>query len=162
MSVPDTDMRRSPARRTGPTVFVSYRRSDSPSAARQIADALRAQFGSENVFLDTQDLRPGTDWHRDIEDRVRASDVIVAVIGPQWVTIADERGRRRVVQPEEEDVVRTEVEAALRSGGRVVPVLVDDAELPPREALPRPFRPITALNAVTLRHASWDRDLESL
>jgi hypothetical protein len=159
MSVPDTDMRRGPA---GPSVFVSYRRSDSPSAAREIADALRARFGSESVFFDTRDLPPGTDWHRDIEDRVRASDVIVAVIGRQWVTIADERGRRRVVQPEEEDVVRTEIEAALRGGGRVVPVLVDDAELPSRDALPRPFRPITALNAVTLRHASWDRDLESL
>ena len=81
---------------------------------------------------------------------MRAADVIVAVIGPQWVTIADERGRRRVLQPEEEDVVRTEIEAALRGGGRVVPVLVDDAALPARDALPRPFRPITALNAVTL------------
>jgi hypothetical protein len=43
-----------------------------------------------------------------------------------------------------------------------VPVLVDDAALPSRESLPRPFRPITSLNAVTLRHASWDQDLESL
>ena len=45
--------------------------------------------------------------------------------------------------------MRTEIEAALRGGGRVVPVLVDDAALPPRDALPRPFRPITSLNAVT-------------
>ena len=143
-------------------VFVSYRRSDSPSAARQIADALKARLGADSVFFDTRDLQPGTDWHRDIEDRVRAADVIVAVIGPQWVTIADERGRRRVLQPDEEDVVRTEIEAALRSGGRVVPVLVDDAALPSRDTLPRPFRPITSLNAVTLRHASWDQDLETL
>ena len=114
------------------------------------------------MFFDTRDLRPGTDWHRDIEDRVRAADVVVAVIGPQWVAIADERGRRRVVQPEEEDVVRTEIEAALRGGGRVVPVLVDGAALPSRDVLPRPFRPITSLNAVTLRHASWDQDLETL
>jgi hypothetical protein len=141
---------------------VSYRRSDSPSAARQIADALTARFGPENVFFDTRDLRAGTDWHRDIEDRVRASDVTVAVIGPRWVASADERGRRRVLHPEEEDVVRSEIEAALRGGGRLVPVLVDDAALPLREALPRPFRPITSLNAVTLRHATWERDLESL
>ena len=78
------------------------------------------------------------------------------------MAIADERGRRRVVQPEEEDVVRTEIEAALRGRGRVVPVLVDDAALPSRDALPRPFRPITSLNAVSLRHASWDQDLEAL
>jgi hypothetical protein len=148
--------------RDGPTVFVSYRRSDSPSAARQIADALKARFGDDNVFFDTRDLRPGTDWHRDIEERVRACEVIVAVIGPRWVAIADERGRRRVLAPEEEDVVRTEIEVALRGGGRVVPVLVDDAAVPARETLPRPFRPMTSLNAVTLRHASWDQDLETL
>jgi hypothetical protein len=162
MSVTGIDTQQPPAGRAGPTVFVSYRRSDRPSAARQVADALRARFGSERVFFDTRDLVPGTDWHRDIEDRVRAADVVVAVIGPQWVTIADERGRRRVLQPEEEDVVRTEIEAALRGGGRVVPVLVDDAALPSRESLPRPFRPITSLNAVALRHSSWDQDLESL
>jgi hypothetical protein len=161
VSVTGTDPRQPPTGQDGPTVFVSYRRSDSPSAARQIADALRARLGPESVFFDTRDLRPGTDWHRDIEDRVRTADVVVAVIGPHWVTIADERGRRRVLQPEEEDVVRTEIEAALR-GGRVVPVLVDDAALPSRDALPRPFRPITSLNAVTLRHASWDQDLETL
>lgn len=143
-------------------MFVSYRRSDSPAAARQIADALKARFGTESVFFDTRDLRPGTDWHRHIEDRVRGANVTIAVIGPQWVTLADERGRRRVLHPQEEDVVRTEIEAALRGGGQVVPVLVDDAALPPRDVLPRPFRPITALNAVTLRHATWDRDLEAL
>jgi hypothetical protein len=162
MSVAGIDTQQAPTAHTEPTVFVSYRRSDSPSAARQVADALRARFGDERVFFDTRDLAPGTDWHRDIEDRVRSADVVVAVIGPHWVSIADERGRRRVLQPEEEDVVRTEIEAALRGGGRVVPVLVDDAALPARESLPRPFRPITALNAVTLRHASWDQDLEAL
>jgi TIR domain/SIR2-like domain len=162
VSVSGTDIRQAPAGHAGPTVFVSYRRSDSPSAARQIADALKARFGADNVFFDTRDLAAGTDWHRDIEERVRASDVIVAVIGPHWVTIADERGRRRVLAPEEEDIVRTEIEAALRGGGRVVPVLVDDATLPARDVLPRPFRPITSLNAVSLRHASWDQDLETL
>jgi hypothetical protein len=162
VSVTGTDTEQPLAGQAEPTVFVSYRRSDSPSAARQIADALRARFGSERVFFDTRDLLPGTDWHRDIEARVRGADIVVAVIGPQWVAIADERGRRRVLQPEEEDVVRTEIEAALRGGGRVVPVLVDNATLPSRDALPRPFRPITSLNAVSLRHGSWDQDLESL
>jgi len=162
VSVPGPDIRQPPAEHAAPSVFVSYRRSDSPSAARQIADALKERFGPDRVFFDTRDLHAGADWLKDIEDRVRAADVIVAVIGPHWVTIADERGRRRVLQPEEEDIVRTEIEAALRAPGRLIPVLVDDAALPARDVLPRPFRPITALNAVTLRHASWDQDLEAL
>ena len=161
MSVTGTDVGQSRGR-DAPTVYVSYRRSDSLSAARRIADALRARFGEESVFFDTRDLLSGTDWHRDVEDGVRAADVVVAVIGPRWVAIADERGRRRELQPDEEEVVRSEIEAALRGGGRVVPVLVDGAALPARDALPRPLRSITSLNPVTLRHASWDQDLEAL
>ena len=59
MSVTGIDTQESPAAHDGPTVFVSYRRSDSPSAARQVADALRARFGAEQVFFDTRDLAPG-------------------------------------------------------------------------------------------------------
>lgn len=65
MSVPDTARREPSAGQAGLNVFVSYRRSDSPSAARQIADALKARFGPDSVFFDTRDLQPGTDWHRD-------------------------------------------------------------------------------------------------
>ena len=159
MSVPGTEMQH--AGRAGRADCVrqlpSLRQSLGSAADRGRS---QARFGAEGL-LRHRDLRPGTDWHRDIEERVRASRWSSGV-GPRWVTIADERGRRRVLQPEEEDVVRTEIEAALRGAGRVVPVLVDDAALPSREGLPRPFRPITSLNAVTLRNASWNQDLESL
>jgi SIR2-like domain/TIR domain len=142
--------------------FVSYRRSDSPSAARQIADALKQRLGGEQVFFDTQDLQAGLDWHAAIEARVGQAEVVVAVIGPRWLTLADERGRRTVLAPEEEDVLRLEIETALRGAGRVIPVLVDGAGMPSREALPRPFKPIARLQAVPLRHDSWDADLAVL
>jgi hypothetical protein len=44
----------------------------------------------------------------------------------------------------------------------VIPVLVDDAEMPARDALPRPFRPLAEVQAQMLRHASWERDVEAL
>jgi SIR2-like domain len=87
---------------------------------------------------------------------------VVAVIGPQWVSLADERGRRMVLDSGDEDVLRIEIETALRDRALLVPVLVDDASMPIRETLPRPFRPLTGLEAATLRNASWDQDVESL
>jgi hypothetical protein len=143
-------------------VFVSYRWSDSPSAARQLADALKGRFGEENVFFDTKDLRLGGAWRRDIERRIADADIVVAVIGPRWMDIADERGRRRVLWPEEEDVLRTEVETALRDRRLLVPVLVDDAVMPSRDRLPRPLKPLAGLEAATLRHGSWTQDVEAL
>lgn len=164
LDTPETDVLTSTtAHGSGPLrLFVSYRRSDSPSAARQLADALKARFGEDNVFFDTEDLHLGTSWHRDIEGRIADADVIVAVIGPRWMDIADERGRRRVRHPEEEDVLRTELEAALRNGRLLVPVLVDEATMPSRERLPRPFKPLAGLEAASLRHGSWGQDVDAL
>jgi hypothetical protein len=143
-------------------VFISYRRSDSQAAARQLAEALKLHFGEDAVFFDTDDLRAGDEWQRRIEGRLRASDVVVAVMGPRWAITAKERARRLGLEPDEQDVLRLEIETALLQRIRVVPVLVDDGEMPSPDTLPRPFRPLAGLQAQVLRHASWDEDVERL
>jgi SIR2-like domain/TIR domain len=143
-------------------VFISYRRSDAPSASRQLAEALKLRFGSEEVFFDTRDVAAGSKWRSDAVLRVQEADVVLAVIGPHWVAVAEERAHRSKLDPTVEDVVRLEIETAFKHGRIVVPVLVDDAEMPPRETLPKPFRPLADVQAQMLRHASWDRDVEAL
>jgi hypothetical protein len=143
-------------------VFISYRRSDAPSASRQLAEELKLRFGADEVFLDTRDVAAGAEWRRDALQRVQASDVVLAVIGPHWAVAADDRARRSVLNSAAEDVVRSEIETAFIHGSMVIPVLVDGAEMPARETLPRPFRPLADIQAQVLRHASWERDLEAL
>jgi SIR2-like domain/TIR domain len=143
-------------------VFISYRRSDAPSASRQLAEALKLRFGPEEVFFDTRDVAAGTEWRSDAVRRVQESDVVLAVIGPHWAAAAEERVHRSKLDPAAEDVVRLEIETAFAHGRIVIPVLVDDAEMPAREGLPRPFRPLVDVQAQMLHHASWDRDVEAL
>jgi hypothetical protein len=143
-------------------VFISYRRSDAPAASRQLAEALKSRFGSGEVFFDTRDVTAGSEWRRDAVRRVQESDVVLAVIGQRWVAVSEERLQRSKLDPTVEDVVRLEIETAFRHGRIVIPVLVDDAEMPPREALPRPFRPLADVQAQMLRHTSWERDVEAL
>jgi hypothetical protein len=143
-------------------VFISYRRSDAPSASRQLAEALKLRFGAEEVFFDTRDVAAGSEWRRDAVRRVQESDVVLAVIGPHWAAVAEERVQRSKLDPTVEDVVRLEIETAFTHGRIVIPVLVDDAEMPAREALPRPFRPLADVQAQVLRHATWERDVEAL
>jgi hypothetical protein len=143
-------------------VFISYRRSDAQSASRQLADALKQRFGRDHVFLDTSDIAAGVEWRSDTIGRVRESDVVLAVIGPHWAALADDRVRRTRLDRADEDVVRLEIETAFTHGAIVIPVLVDDAEMPLREVLPRPFRPLVEVQAQTLHHASWDRDVDAL
>ena len=143
-------------------MFISYRRTDAQSASRQLAEALKLRFGQKNVFLDTRDIATGAEWRSDTIRRVQASDVVLAIIGPHWAEAAEDRSRRSVLERADEDLVRMEIETAFAHGAIVIPVLVDDAEMPARETLPRPFRPLADVQAQTLHHTSWDRDVEAL
>jgi hypothetical protein len=148
--------------RTRLQVFISYRRSDAQSASRQLAEALKDRFGADHVFLDTRDIKAGVEWRSDTVRRVQVSDAVLAVIGPHWAATAADRTRRSLLDHADEDLVRLEIETALSHGVFVIPVLVDDAVMPAREALPRPFRPLADVQAHTLHHASWDHDVEVL
>jgi SIR2-like domain/TIR domain len=143
-------------------VFISYRRSDTQSASRQLAEALKARFGPDDVFFDTRDIAAGDEWRRDTIRRVQESDVVLAIIGPRWAAAAEDRARRSLLDRRDEDLVRLEIETAFTHRATVIPVLVDDAEMPARESLPRPFRPLAEVQAQTLRHTSWDRDVDAL
>lgn len=143
-------------------MFISYRRSDTGAAGRQLAEAVAHRFGADHVFFDTRSIDVGADWRGEIDRRVRDADVVLAVIGPHWVARAQERASWTALDSDEEDVLRSEIEAAFESRALVLPVLVDDAQMPPRERLPRSFRPVAALQAVALRHSSWERDVDEL
>ena len=143
-------------------MFISYRRTDAQSASRQLAEALKLRFGQADVFLDTRDIAAGMEWRSDTIRRVQAADVVLAVIGPHWAAAVEDRTRRSKLDRADEDLVRLEIETAFAHGAIVIPVLVDDAEMPAREALPRPFRPLADVQAQTLRHVSWDRDVDAL
>ena len=87
---------------------------------------------------------------------------MLAVIGPHWAHAAEERAHRSKLDASAEDVVRLEIETAFSHGRTVIPVLVDEAEMPPKEALPRPFWPLADVQAQLLHHTSWERDLQAL
>lgn len=41
------------------------------------------------------------DFTKEISRAVAGCEVLLAVIGPHWLTVADERGRRRLDDPED-------------------------------------------------------------
>ena len=94
-------------------LFVSYRRSDAQASAGRLFTLLQAQFGREQVFLDTASIPFGEDFRAVVRKRIAASDVVLAVIGPQWLAASNERGRRL---GQEDDPVRFELVSALAAG----------------------------------------------
>jgi hypothetical protein len=119
---------------TTPQIFISYRREDSIAYAGRIYDHFASHFGKDNIFMDIDTLQPGVDFVDVLQDAVGACDVLLAVIGKDWLTLKDEQGNLRISNPE--DWVRLEIAAALERDIRVVPVLVGGARSPRASDLP--------------------------
>jgi len=143
-----------------PGVFISYRREDCPGHAGRLFDRLRARFGTDSVFIDVAGIEAGVDFVDALEKAVGSCDVLLAIIGREWVTSADRKGRRRLDDPG--DFLRLEILTALKRNVRVIPVLVEDAPMPSAEVLPDDLAPLTRRQAVELRDTRWDADVEAL
>jgi len=82
------------------SIFISYRREDSFAYAGRLYDRLHAHFAAPHqVFMDLDTLQPGDDFIDTIQQTVGSCDVLIAVIGKNWLTVLDERGRPRLDNP---------------------------------------------------------------
>jgi TIR domain len=140
----------------GGGIFVSYRREESAHLAGRLYDRLADRFGEGQVFIDVDAIEPGVDFAEEISRAVAVCKVLLAVIGPTWLTATDRQGRRRLVDPD--DIVRLEIEAALARDVRVIPILVEGAVMPGREDLPESLAGLARRNALLIRHESFRYD----
>ena len=118
----------------GPRIFISYRRSDRALAAHWVHREVAARFGKEEVFFDVDGIPAGFDYRDFLQEQVNACDVLLAVIGDDWLDVRDAEGRRRLENAS--DFVRIEIEAALKRQIPIIPVLVENAHMPAARDLP--------------------------
>jgi hypothetical protein len=127
-----------------PKILISYRRADSSAIAGRIADRLAHHYGEDSVFMDVDSIPIGIDFRTHIDETLQRADVVLAVIGRNWLG-QDAGGAVRM--KEKTDAVRVEVETALRNRVRIIPVLVDGAKMPASSELPPEFGDFAFLNA---------------
>jgi len=140
-------------------IFINYRRDDSSPAARSLRENLIQAFG-DVVFMDVDEIRVGDAWPAELDNALTCAKVLLVVIGPTWLKIADAYGRRRIDHTD--DWVRTEIETSLTREIPVIPVLVGRATMPPREALPESIAGLAGRQFIELREAHWRQDLMPL
>jgi YVTN family beta-propeller protein len=141
-------------------LFICYRREETAAHAGRLYDALVAQFGEPNVFMDIE-LEPGIDFVDHIREVVGSCHVLLVILGPKWATLSDGADHARI--GDEDDFVRLEVETALRrSDVRVIPLLVGGARMPHSDELPEPVRGLTRRNAFELSDLRWRYDVGRL
>jgi hypothetical protein len=103
-------------------IFISYRRDDASFPAGRLYDRLSGHFRQNQIFMDVDNVEPGADFLEVIKASVGSCEVLIAVIGKDWLSSTDKEGKRRLDNPD--DFVRIEIATALERGIPVVPVLV--------------------------------------
>ena len=134
-------------------VFISYRRSDTTGEAGRLADSLENLLGAACVFRDADDIPAGEDFEVFLQRELAGTEVTVVLIGKKWLAELNSRLSRP-----EPDFVRIEIATALKLGKRVIPVLLQGAELPSAASLPDDLRALVNRQAINLRDEAWIAD----
>jgi hypothetical protein len=142
------------------SVFLSYRREDSRADAGRMYDRLSAHFGADHVFMDVDDIAAGDNFVARLTHTLGQCDVLLLVIGPRWLSVADAQGRPRLAAPE--DFVRLEAQSALERGIPLIPILVGGARMPERGELPAPLAGVVLRQALEISDERFHDDVDRL
>jgi TIR domain len=142
-------------------IFISYRRQDTASSALALGlgQYLAREFGKRNVFIDV-DMSAGTNFPAVLEMRLAECKVLLALIGPSWLNAQDDKGQRRLDDPE--DWVRLEIARALNRNITVIPVRIGSTELPKRADLPEEIRSLVDHQAAVVTTEGFRNDMAGL
>ncbi len=141
-------------------VFISYRREDSGGYAIAVYKELVRRLGSDyHVFMDIDSIDAGADFVEVVEKALKDCDVVLVLIGPNWLDLTVARDKEK---PKKPDWARIEVDAALRHHLRVIPLLINQAVMPSVEELPKDIRKLSNLNALEIRNTRFDADLDQV
>jgi hypothetical protein len=140
-------------------VFLSYRRADAEAAARSLEQRLLQMPDIKRVFLDHEAIPKGADFTEAIRKAIRKAGVVVVLMGPDW---RGQRGDGSARILEDNDFVRLEVSEALASKRPVIPVLLDETQMPAASELPGELAGLTRINAARIRMEDFEEDVDDL
>lgn len=140
-----------------PRVFIAYRRNDTGGYAGRVYDRLVARWGKRRITRDMEGIPPGIAFSEYVRGKIAESDCVLVLIGEQWMAAAN---RERLHDPA--DLHRVEIETALGSGNRVIPVLINGAPMPSKGELPPGIQGLADRNAFHLGEDAWNDDVRRL
>lgn len=143
------------------TIFLSYRRKDTADDAQKIYERLKERFGSEVIFLDVENIELGDDFVDEITAALETAAYVLIAIGPDWLLLTDEDGKRRLDDPE--DMVRFEIRSALEAKKKIVPLLFGGTKMPRAGELPQDISPLVRKNGIAIRpEPDFETDVRDL
>jgi len=146
-------------------VFINYRSVDNPWGAAGIHEWLARRFGAHQVFRDCVSLEAGSHYPSAIRAELEKAELLIAVIGPRWLTVADPVTGERLID-RKTDWVRLELARAFDRQITVLPVLLkdtpEDGQLPKPAELPHDIVRLATIQSFAVSQRCLGADLERL
>jgi len=140
-----------------PTVFLSYRRTDTGGEAGRLADTFQQKLGDEMTLRDVSSIPLGEQFPWVLQSELAAAKTMLVLIGPDWLAEL----RRRLAHSDV-DYVRLEISTALATRKPIIPILLKGAAQPTAQDLPEDIGSLGNYQAMTLRDESWSQDVDRL
>ena len=141
-------------------IFINYRKEDSRWNTQALYNELLKYFPKESIFKDFNTIGLGEDYIESINKALEQCDVLLVIIGKNWVEIKNQKGITRLQDPK--DLVRAEIATALKRNIKVIPVLFDNIEMFDEQDLPEDLRPITRRQYISVSDIKFDSDVQKL
>jgi TIR domain len=129
-------------------IFISYRGSDQNWATELVYARMTEAFGVDAVFKAGNALRVGEDFPPILRREASSCPVMLACIGPGWLTATAPDGGRSLDSPG--DWVREEIAISLQAGNHMVPLLIGNHN---EVAVPKPDQVPESIRAIVYRQA---------
>ena len=111
--------------------------------------------------MDVDVLMSGADYRTQISNIIEQCDVVLAIMGEQWTTMADDTGQRRLDNPD--DQLHIEIATAFERKIAVVPILVHEAALPAAAELPEDLAALASQEPVQIQSGlPFNTDVQKL
>ena len=141
-------------------IFINYRKADSNWNALALYNELQKYFQKEQLFKDFNTMHGGDDFVVSIENALQKCDVLLVIIGKEWIDIKNSAGFRRLDL--EDDFVRLEIATALGRNIRVIPVLFDNTPMPESHELPDNLKMLSRRQSVEIDNKRFEDDVRKL
>jgi hypothetical protein len=144
-----------------PKIFINFRNGDSDWAAELLGEKLAQPLtGEGSIFKSNKSIPLGEPWPNHLREAARACDVLLALVGPAWLTITGEDGRPRIF--DDDDWVRREISTALAAGRIVAAIRLGNTPWLSPEDLPEDIRELANRQGWRLDRRQFSTDYAGL
>lgn len=133
---------------TTPLIFLCYRRADSEVSAGWLYEWLESRLPPGSIYLDLLSSPAGKDWREHVARVLPHTKVAIVLIGKDWVG---------PYLFEKDNPVCFELALAESSHVPILPLLVNNADMPRKDQLPESINWFADRTALSLRPSLRDR-----